>query len=71
MTVSGEGSGMNPEKLTQPLQPFNRLKPPSNVLGTELGLVVSKLLIEEMGGSLEVASQLGQGSRFTLRLRKA
>jgi len=63
---------MSPEKLTQLFHPFNRLKPPSNVLGIGLGMVVSKLLVEEMGeGSLEVASQPGQGSRFTLRLRKA
>ena len=69
MTVFGEGFGMSPEKLTQLFQPFNRLKPPSNVPGTGLGLVVSKLLIEEMGR--KVTSQPGQGSRFTVRLRKA
>lgn len=71
VTIADEGPGMNPEKLTQLFQPFNRLKPPSDVPGTGLGLVVAKLLIEQMGGTLEVASKPGQGSRFTVRLRKA
>ena len=71
MTIADEGPGMSPEKLTQLFQPFNRLKPPADVPGTGLGLVVAKLLIEQMGGTLEVASKLGQGSRFTVRLRKA
>jgi signal transduction histidine kinase len=34
--------------------------------GTGLGLSIVKHVIEQMGGSVTVSSQVGQGSRFTL-----
>ncbi len=36
--------------------------------GLGLGLFIARQLAERMGGSLEVSSQLGAGSTFTLRL---
>jgi signal transduction histidine kinase len=36
--------------------------------GTGLGLSIVKESLERMGGSIQVESQLGQGTRFTLRL---
>jgi signal transduction histidine kinase len=36
--------------------------------GTGLGLAVTKKATEEMGGSVEVETQKGEGSRFTVRL---
>lgn len=71
VSVADEGPGMSSDKLSQLFQPFNRLTPPAHVPGTGLGLLVAKLLIEQMGGSLEVASEPGHGSRFIVRLRKA
>ncbi|MDE2455358.1 MAG: response regulator [Burkholderiales bacterium] len=68
-TVEDTGLGLNPAQLGQLFEPFNRLDAESSgVQGTGLGLVISKQLIEAMGGSIEVASQPGIGSRFVFRL---
>lgn len=39
--------------------------------GTGVGLAVTKKAAEEMGGSVEVETQKGEGSRFTVRLPRA
>jgi len=40
-----------------------------NKSGTGLGLSICKKIIEQMGGSVEVNSELGQGTEFVLTLR--
>lgn len=70
--ISDTGPGMSEEELSQLFQPFKRLAHTAGqVEGTGLGLVIVKLLMERMGGRVEVRSRLGEGTRFTLRLPAA
>jgi PAS domain S-box-containing protein len=70
--VKDSGAGLSPEKLAQLFQPFNRLgQGRGAVQGTGIGLVMSKRLVELMGGVIGVASTVGVGSVFWCELASA
>jgi PAS domain S-box-containing protein len=71
LSFADDGPGIESSQLVELFQPFRRLARTADVQGTGLGLVVVKLLVEQMKGGIEVASELGRGSIFTVRLRKA
>ncbi|CAG9933161.1 Histidine kinase [Candidatus Nitrotoga arctica] len=72
ISIKDTGEGLFPEKLAQLFQPFNRLgQESSSVEGTGIGLVVSKKLIEQMGGNIGVESTVGAGSVFWFDLALA
>ncbi len=63
------GQGLSEEYLAQLFQPFNRLgQEAGDEEGTGIGLVVSKRLVELMGGSIGVDSAVGVGSVFWIDL---
>jgi PAS domain S-box-containing protein len=65
ISVRDTGIGLSAESLKQLFQPFNRLGQESRgEVGTGIGLVMSKLLVEMMGGLIGVESTLGVGSVF-------
>ncbi|WP_428420175.1 CHASE domain-containing protein [Methylibium sp.] len=69
LDVCDTGLGIEPQQLAQLFQPFNRLgRERGTTEGTGIGLVIAKLLAERQGGSLQVRSEPGVGSTFTLRL---
>ena len=69
ISVRDTGEGLSPEKLAQLFQPFNRLGQETGLVkGTGIGLVVSKRLIELMGGEIGVQSDVGLGSVFWIEL---
>ena len=69
ISVRDTGAGLPPEKLAQLFQPFNRLgQEASAEEGTGIGLVVSKRLVELMGGVIGVESTVGVGSVFWFEL---
>ena len=70
--VSDTGAGLPPEKVAQLFQPFNRLgQEAAGVLGTGIGLVVTKRLAELMDGVLGVESTVGEGSVFWCELHSS
>ncbi|MCY7387848.1 MAG: PAS domain S-box protein, partial [Burkholderiales bacterium] len=67
--VRDTGAGLTPEKLSQLFQPFNRLgQERSTEEGTGIGLVMSKRLVELMGGVIGVDSKVDVGSVFWFEL---
>jgi PAS domain S-box-containing protein len=69
ISVKDTGAGLPAEKLAQLFQSFNRLgKEGSTEEGTGIGLVVTKRLVELMGGAIGVESTVGMGSTFWVDL---
>jgi signal transduction histidine kinase len=66
-----QGPGIDAEQQAELFQPFKRLHQTVETPGIGLGLVIVKLLADQMQGSIEIESEPGRGARFTLRLRKA
>jgi signal transduction histidine kinase len=64
IAVKDTGAGIIPENLPKLFEPLFSTK----VTGIGLGLAVSKKLAEANGGRIEVKSQAGKGSTFTLYL---
>jgi PAS domain S-box-containing protein len=69
ISVRDTGEGLSSEKLMHLFQPFNRLGQEAGAEeGTGIGLVVSKRLIELMGGEIGAESTVGKGSVFWIEL---
>ena len=68
ITVSDTGQGIPPENLDKIFEPFFSTKKPGE--GTGLGLFVSRGIVEKLGGTIEVESEIGRGASFSIRLPK-
>jgi CheY-like chemotaxis protein len=72
VSIKDTGAGLPPDMLMQLFQPFNRLgQETSAEEGTGIGLVMSKRLVELMGGAIGVESTVGLGSVFWFELNWA
>jgi len=71
--VSDTGIGMTEEQLGKLFQEFSQAEPSTSGKygGTGLGLALSRKLCRMMGGDIQVESQPGKGSAFTIRLPAA
>lgn len=67
--VADTGIGISKQNLERLYQPFNRLDHEnSNIEGTGIGLVITKELIELLGGRIDIQSEIGKGSVFGIEL---
>ena len=72
LQVRDNGLGFSTTQLDHLFEPFNRLgREASAQSGTGIGLVITRSLVELMGGRLSVSSSEGQGSTFSVRLAVA
>ncbi len=69
-TVKDNGMGMSQEYLKVIFDPFTREETEATrqIQGTGLGMAITKSLVDLMGGSIQVESELGKGSTFTVEL---
>jgi two-component system phosphate regulon sensor histidine kinase PhoR len=70
MSVRDRGAGIAPEHLPHLTRRFYRTDPgrSRSVGGTGLGLAICKHIVERHRGRLDIASTLGVGTTFTVRL---
>jgi signal transduction histidine kinase len=70
--VADTGLGLSSEQQAHLFEPFNRLGADQmKVEGSGLGLAIARAMAHAMDGSLQVRSELGLGSTFTLRLPRS
>ena len=62
--IADSGEGMSPERLAHLFEPYRTTKEH----GTGLGMMISKRIVDDHGGTIAVESEPGQGTVFTVRL---
>jgi signal transduction histidine kinase len=68
LKVRDFGPGISKEKQGKIFDRFERVNTDKNISGLGLGLFISKRIIESHQGQIEVESELGHGTEFTVRL---
>jgi len=68
--IKDTGIGMNPGFVKTIFEPFTRERSStvSHTQGTGLGMAITKTIVDMMGGSIDVRSEEGKGSEFTVTL---
>lgn len=68
VSVHDNGVGMEPDDIARLGERFFRAKSSMGIAGTGIGLNLVKILVELHDGSIDVQSEIGSGSTFTVRL---
>ncbi len=69
--VKDNGPGIEPETLPHLFERYFLVKQKRKKIGSGLGLSICKMILELHGGNIQVESQLGQGTVFTIKLPKS
>ena len=69
-SIKDTGIGMSPEFIGHVFETFSRAQSStvSGIQGTGLGMAITRNIVEMMGGVIEVESEEGKGSKFTVTL---
>ena len=68
LRVKDTGMGMTPEFAKKVFAAYERDRSVSNIQGTGLGMSITKSIVELMGGTIEVQTELGKGTEFIVRV---
>jgi len=68
IAVEDSGRGIPSEHLDSIFDEFKRISPSEDIKGAGLGLAITKRLVEELKGTIEVFSEVGHGSRFVVTI---
>jgi signal transduction histidine kinase len=68
IAVEDSGIGIPSEHLDSIFDEFKRVSPSEDIKGAGLGLAITKRLVEELKGTIEVFSEVGHGSRFVVTI---
>jgi signal transduction histidine kinase len=69
LIVEDNGVGIPPDRIKEALEPFGQVsKPSDNRGGTGLGLPLAKAMAELHGGTLDLHSEYGKGTRVVIEL---
>ena len=68
VTIADRGLGIPAGDLDRLFERYHRGSNVSGIVGTGVGLYLVKMAVDLHGGSIEVKSREGEGSRFTIRL---
>lgn len=71
IAISDNGIGISKENIAKVFAPFHRLHNRRDYEGSGLGLATCRKIVERYGGTISATSELGTGTTFVIRLKKA
>jgi len=66
--VIDQGIGISPDQQSKIFNRFERVVSANNISGLGLGLYISKQIVDSLGGTISIESDLGKGSTFIVTL---
>jgi signal transduction histidine kinase len=68
IAIEDQGIGMTPEQLAHVCEKFYRADPSGAIPGTGLGMAITKAIITHHGGTMEIESEYGVGTKVMVYL---